>query len=101
MKAENEIKNVVINIMNLFDLEFDETHKKVFINHMLSFYQRIKLQQDVGLEVDDNMMSQVSNKIWKQSEQLIKSLFNELNEPIESEIPKAEIFLIATHLLLC
>ncbi len=71
----------------------DEDAEFVFSNHILALLKRIKAHSFVE-DLDEEMLSQVSEKAYLIAKSLIEGLFEKEGLPIN----RSEVFLVATHM---
>lgn len=99
-EIEDDIRDEVIssykNVKKAFKntkITMDADSEFVFSNHIIALLKRIKAHSFVE-DLDDEMLSQVSQKAYDIANSLVGELFVKEGLPIN----RSEVFLVATHI---
>lgn len=85
LEAKERVKALPISLGNDADM--------MLSNHLMALIKRISEKKFVD-PVDEEMMSEVSDKAWKYAESIVNPLFEAHGLPVD----KSELFLVGTHM---
>lgn len=93
-KVRKDIEHVE-NVMETYNINFEDTFAISFYNHIISFVNRA-IDDEFVEPIDESLVSEITAKSINIAEEMLKDIFKKYGR----EVNKSEIYLVSIHIQL-